>query len=73
MQVDKEPNMFLSIAVVLDLRYKLNYLDFCYKKIHEPEKASMVMTWVEIELRRLFKEYKLKYESCCLKRSSTSN
>lgn len=39
----KEPDVLLSIVVVLDPMYKLKYLDFCYKKIYEPKKVAKVM------------------------------
>ena len=65
--MEKEPNMLLSIALVLDPRFKLKYLKFCYNKIYELSvlKSISVVNNVEKELWRIFGEYSALYESSC--------
>lgn len=55
--VEKEPNLLLSIALVLDPRYKLKYLEFCYKKIYDDTLATMLTDRVKCELKNLLEEY----------------
>lgn len=35
-------NQLLIIAVVLDPRYKLDYVSFCFEKLHNPEKVEEI-------------------------------
>ena len=53
-----EFNATLAITVVLDHLYKLNAIDFSYKKIYR--KDSLEFFHVKKELESLFEEYKSK-------------
>ncbi|KAL7121034.1 hypothetical protein ACP275_02G158800 [Erythranthe tilingii] len=55
--LDKEPNLLLSVALVLDPRYKLKYLEFCYMKIYDNTLATKFTNRVKCELKNLFDEY----------------
>lgn len=61
--IEKEPNILLSIAVVLDPRFKLQYLRFCYNKIYDSSLVGDLMGRVEDELHKLFDEYVAQYEA----------
>lgn len=63
---EKEPNILLSIAVVLDPRFKLKYLKFCYSKIYDSCLIGDLMCRVEVELRKLFDMYVVKFEASSL-------
>ncbi|XP_012839258.1 PREDICTED: zinc finger BED domain-containing protein RICESLEEPER 2-like [Erythranthe guttata] len=55
--LNKEPNLLLSVALVLDPRYKLKYLEFCYMKIYDNTLATRFTNRVKCELKNLFDEY----------------
>ncbi|XP_012858997.1 PREDICTED: zinc finger BED domain-containing protein RICESLEEPER 2-like [Erythranthe guttata] len=57
--LDKEPNLLLSVALVLDPRYKLKYLEFCYMKIYDNTLATKFTNRVKCELKNLFDEYSI--------------
>ncbi|XP_057473026.1 zinc finger BED domain-containing protein RICESLEEPER 2-like isoform X1 [Actinidia eriantha] len=72
--MEKEPNILLSVAVVLDPRCKLKYLRFCYNKIYDSSLVGDLMDRVEGELRKLFDEYMAEYEaSCCVEATSNKS
>uniref|UniRef100_A0ACD5T6T2 Uncharacterized protein n=1 Tax=Avena sativa TaxID=4498 RepID=A0ACD5T6T2_AVESA len=50
-------NPLLFIAVVLDPRYKLKFLEFCFSNIYDQDKAKNFTKKVEDGLRRLFEWY----------------
>lgn len=52
----KSYNMSLSLAIVLDPRYKLKFVQFCFSKI-DLETAEAKIKVVEDHLQLLFKEY----------------
>jgi hypothetical protein len=52
-----ELNPLLFIAVALDPRYKVKYLDFCFSNIYDKEKAKRFTKKVEDGLTRLFECY----------------
>lgn len=61
-----------SIAVVLDPRFKLKYLKFCYDRIYDSCLVAKFMDCAEDELRNLFHEYSAAYE-VSLRMEETSN
>ncbi|KAK9188422.1 hypothetical protein WN944_019825 [Citrus x changshan-huyou] len=50
-------NQLLIIAVVLDPRYKLNYVLFCFEQLHNPEKAEEITSNIKKLLLKLYKTY----------------
>jgi hypothetical protein len=52
-----ELNPLLFIAVSLDPRYKVKYLEFCFSNIYDTEKAKIFTKKVEDGLNRLFDWY----------------
>ena len=50
-------NKLLFIAVVLDPRFKLKYVEFCLFEIYDMKKASELFVSIETALNRLFKFY----------------
>ncbi|CAL5408167.1 unnamed protein product [Camellia sinensis] len=51
-------NMMLLIAVVLDPRYKLKYVRFCYFEVYQPVMVSELTQKVRETLNNIFDEYK---------------
>ncbi|XP_077237332.1 zinc finger BED domain-containing protein RICESLEEPER 1-like [Tasmannia lanceolata] len=51
-------NMMLLLAVVLDPRFKLKYVKFCYSKLYTSDKVSALTNRVGGALHRLFVHYK---------------
>ena len=72
--------MVLAYAIVLDPRYKLDYMDIIFKKIEPIEHiAKMNMEIIETTLYKLFSEYErpkpmatTKFSSCVGSSSHTS-
>ena len=61
-------SMVLACAIVLDPRYKLDYVDFIFKKIEPIEHiAKMKVESIEPTLYKLFSEYE------CPKPMATTN
>uniref|UniRef100_A0A1D1ZIX9 Putative AC transposase n=1 Tax=Anthurium amnicola TaxID=1678845 RepID=A0A1D1ZIX9_9ARAE len=52
-----EYNSLLAVAVVLDPRYKLDYLRFCYSKIYSESRVETFMTQIVGLVRDIFDEY----------------
>ncbi|XP_070034576.1 zinc finger BED domain-containing protein DAYSLEEPER-like [Nicotiana tomentosiformis] len=50
-------SVILSIAIVLDTRYKLKFVKFCFSKLHPEEIANEKVKAIEDNLQLLFKEY----------------
>ncbi|XP_077211612.1 zinc finger BED domain-containing protein RICESLEEPER 1-like isoform X1 [Tasmannia lanceolata] len=50
-------NMMLLLAVVLDPRFKLKYIKFCYSKLYASEKVSALTNRVYGVFQRLFVHY----------------
>ncbi|KAG8387749.1 hypothetical protein BUALT_Bualt02G0053700 [Buddleja alternifolia] len=61
--IEKEPNILLSVALVLDPRYKPKYLKFCYNKIYDSLLVGGTTERIEKELHALFNEYLALYET----------
>lgn len=57
--------MILSLAIVLDPRYKLKFIQICFSKI-DPETAEAKIKVVEDHLQLLFKEYLVQSTSISL-------
>lgn len=53
----KNINFMLYIAVLLDPRYKLRYVQFCFSQIYSPIKCTEMVVQVETKLNNLFKYY----------------
>ncbi|KAL9459308.1 hypothetical protein AB3S75_002661 [Citrus x aurantiifolia] len=47
-------NQLLIIVVVLDPRYKLNYVSFCFEQLHNPEKAEEITSNIKKLLLKLY-------------------
>ena len=56
-----EPNNVMVIATILDPRYKLRYINWCFKKIYEHEKAIDEYKLVEEELGKLYDTYDMHH------------
>ncbi|KAA0038601.1 zinc finger BED domain-containing protein RICESLEEPER 3-like [Cucumis melo var. makuwa] len=56
---EKKNNILLCIAVVLDPRYKLKCLKYCWNNLFGPDIAMAKTRIVENVLRRLFHEYNI--------------
>ncbi|KAK9273474.1 hypothetical protein L1049_018284 [Liquidambar formosana] len=52
-------NLMVVIAVVLDPRCKLEYVNFCYSMVYQPIKVEALCKRVKETLDRLFDQYKL--------------
>ena len=52
-----EFNTLLCIACILDPRYKMNFVKFCYKKLYGNDYNERVEK-VEAKLKGLYEEYK---------------
>nr|XP_033508787.1 zinc finger BED domain-containing protein DAYSLEEPER-like [Nicotiana tomentosiformis] len=50
-------SVILSIAIVLDSRYKLKFVKFCFSKLHRENIANEKVKAIEENLQLLFKEY----------------
>ncbi|XBI61761.1 hypothetical protein VPH35_042508 [Triticum aestivum] len=57
-------NLVLACAAVLDPRYKINLVSFCFKKIYGDVGASQYTDRVVALLHRLFDEYEKSLSSC---------
>ncbi|GAB2216943.1 hypothetical protein Droror1_Dr00000094, partial [Drosera rotundifolia] len=53
-------SMILSVATVLDPRYKLEVIEFSYEKMHDGNRSliSIAVEHVRSALKRLYEEYK---------------
>ncbi|KAK6914597.1 hAT-like transposase, RNase-H fold [Dillenia turbinata] len=60
--LEKEPNVLLSIAFVLDPRFKFKNLKFCYKRIYDSALVDIMLDRVSRELCALFEKYSEIYE-----------
>ncbi|XP_038888299.1 zinc finger BED domain-containing protein RICESLEEPER 2-like isoform X2 [Benincasa hispida] len=56
---ERKNNILLCIAVVLDPRYKMKCLKYCWNNLYGPDIAKAKMNMVENVLRRLFHEYNI--------------
>ncbi|KAK6917102.1 hAT-like transposase, RNase-H fold [Dillenia turbinata] len=59
----KEPNVLLSIAFVLDPRFKFKNLKFYYKRIYDSVLVDIMLDRINRELHALFEEYSETYET----------
>nr|XP_009624860.1 zinc finger BED domain-containing protein DAYSLEEPER-like [Nicotiana tomentosiformis] len=50
-------SVILSIAIILNPRYKLKFVKFCFSKLHPEEIANEKVKAIEENLQLLFKEY----------------
>ncbi|XP_077217893.1 zinc finger BED domain-containing protein RICESLEEPER 2-like [Tasmannia lanceolata] len=50
-------NIMVLVAVVLDPRYKLKYLEFCYSKIHAVDDVAWLIERVKDVMDRLLRHY----------------
>ena len=64
-----EFSRILAFAVILDPRYKIQFVDFCYKKLYGVN-GSLEFTIVRDQLFSLFNEY---VENSATRTSSTSS
>lgn len=69
---EKKNNILLCIAVVLDPRYKLKCLKYCWNNLFGPDIAMAKTRIVENVLRRLFHEYNIGPSSGNCNSSSAS-
>ncbi|XP_077222106.1 zinc finger BED domain-containing protein RICESLEEPER 2-like [Tasmannia lanceolata] len=63
-------NIILLVEVVLDPRYKLEYVTFCYSRLYSCEKVNLLEKRVRDTLHRLF-EYYQRVDSLSSSSSST--
>ena len=70
-----EPNNVMVIATILDPRYKLRYINWCFKKIYDHEKAMDEYKLVEEELGKLYDTYDMhhRHEKADSYRANTSS
>ena len=64
--------MALSCAVVLDLRYKLRFLEYCYKKTYG-DGYQDCLTHVSHTLSNLFEEYNKNFSTTTTPIACASN
>ena len=57
----KRSNLLLYVVVVLDPRYKLKFVQFCFDQLYDKEVAKDMSTRVVDVLRKLYDEYRLLY------------
>ncbi|PPD82865.1 hypothetical protein GOBAR_DD20195 [Gossypium barbadense] len=67
-----EYSLILSCAAILDPRYKLNYVQYCFNTIYGIHTSDFVETIVS-NLRFLFDEYVKKYKSTSSSLAGSSN
>ncbi|KAL6221657.1 hypothetical protein ACLB2K_005053 [Fragaria x ananassa] len=53
----KNCSLTLAIAVVMDPRYKMKYVEFTFKKIYSEEEAQTCIKMVDDRIHELFEEY----------------
>ncbi|XP_027177847.1 zinc finger BED domain-containing protein RICESLEEPER 2-like [Coffea eugenioides] len=63
--LEKEPNILLSVAFVLDPRFKMRKLKTIFSKIYESYLAPYMLDRVHTTLQDLFIEYVKVYEVSC--------
>lgn len=69
----KNINFLLYIAVVLDPRYKLRYVQFCFSQIYSQNKCTEMVVQVETKLNKLFKYYEDEHDNVNVSSTSSSN
>lgn len=50
-------NPLLFVAVVLDPRYKMGYLKYCFENVYDAESVARIVMNVELLLQRLYNAY----------------
>ena len=50
-------NYLLHVAIVLDIRYKMKYVKFCFEQVHEASEVVTKITLVESTFNRLYEGY----------------
>ena len=61
--LSKKGNVLLYVAVVLDPRMKLDYLNYCLSNLHEENVAKVITDLMESVLKRLYEHYNSTYSS----------
>ena len=59
----KKGNVLLYVAVVLDPRKKLDYLNYCLSNLYEENVAKVIIDLVKSVLKRLYEHYNLTHSS----------
>ena len=57
----EEKNNLMVLATILDPRYKLKYIEWGFRKIYEPEKATTEYEDVNRELEKLYERYEMDH------------
>ncbi|KAK1385485.1 hypothetical protein POM88_023220 [Heracleum sosnowskyi] len=57
----KNINFLLYIAVVLDPRFKLRYVQFCFSQLYDNRKCTEMIMYVETALNKLFANYEQEH------------
>jgi hypothetical protein len=65
-------NMILLVAVVLDPRYKLKYVRYCYRTLYEPEQVVEMSRKVREVLDKLYVHYEALSGGFCSKSTNES-
>nr|XP_027090278.1 zinc finger BED domain-containing protein RICESLEEPER 2-like [Coffea arabica] len=71
--LEKEPNILLSVAFVLDPRFKMRKLKTIFSKIYESYLAPYMLDRVQKTLQDLFIEYVKAYEVSCQQDITSQN
>ena len=50
-------NYLLHVAIVLDPRYKMKYVKFCFEQVYEASEAAIKIALVESTFNRLYELY----------------
>uniref|UniRef100_A0A803LR51 Retrotransposon gag domain-containing protein n=1 Tax=Chenopodium quinoa TaxID=63459 RepID=A0A803LR51_CHEQI len=56
-------NLYLSCATILDLRYKVKFVEYCFSKLYGSVEASRRINLVLGTMKSMFEDYKLQYAS----------
>ena len=60
----KKRNVLLYVAMVLDPRKKLDYLNYCLSNLYRENVAKVTTDLVESVLKRLYEHYNSTHSSC---------
>lgn len=62
----------MVIATILDPRYKMRFITWCFQQMYEPIKAETELDDIRIELEKLFETFETEHR-CSKPKSSESS
>jgi hypothetical protein len=66
-------NYLLFVAVVLDPRYKYDYIEFCFSKMYGSDKSKEMMKTLKELVQKLFEYYEMEYPILVSSSSASSS